>query len=91
MLLTRFKDVEHIRLLRPLWKKRDRYKRACVVNSFVKAAKLDPDLKAELQLLQQKAEATKRARHNQWQRAVTMVAKRNAAAAGAVQQRNGTT
>ncbi len=84
VLLTRFKDVEHIRLLRPLWPHGDDYKRTSVIKSFIKAAKLDPDLKAELQLLQRNSEATKRNRATQWQRAVEMVAKRNAVTATAV-------
>ncbi len=91
MLTTRHKDVEHIRLLRQLWPKGNAYKRACVIDAYIKATRLEPDLKAELEMLQHKSEATKRNRHQQWQRAVTMVAKRNAAAAGTVQQRDGAT
>ncbi len=88
VVLTRFKDVEHIRLLRPLWPDRDGYKRAGIIRSFIKTARLDPDLKAELQLLQRNSEATKRDRAQQWQRAVQMVAKRNAAMAeGRMQER----
>ncbi len=90
VLLTRHKDVEHVRLLRKLWPDGNTYKRTCIINSFIKATKLDPDLEAELQLLQRKSEATKRNRNQQWQRAVAMVAKRNAAVADAVQQRDGT-
>ncbi len=58
-------------------------KHSAVVESFYNATKLDADLEAELQLEDRQFEETKTRRACQWQRAVTLVATRKAAAAAA--------
>ncbi len=88
VVLTRFKDVESILLLRPLWERGDNYKRKKVINAFVKACKLSPDLKAELELQQHNFQRTKASRATQWQRALALAQARAAPAAAAVQPRN---
>ncbi|GIL91447.1 hypothetical protein Vretifemale_18999, partial [Volvox reticuliferus] len=57
VLLTRYKTLNHIRLLRPLSTTPDERKR--VVQQFLAATKLDPDLAAELRLLDRRATATR--------------------------------
>ncbi len=86
VLITRFQDVNSIRLLRPLWdeKRVDAARcKSAVVDSFVKACKLDDDLKAELQLEQENFEKTKDRRKTQWQLANQLVDECQAAAAAA--------
>ncbi len=86
VVITRFQDVESIRLLRPLWTDEngqgERRKKA-VIKSFCKACKLDDDLKAELQIEQRNFEKTKANRKDQWELANRLVAEREAAAAAA--------
>ncbi|EFJ39429.1 hypothetical protein VOLCADRAFT_100983 [Volvox carteri f. nagariensis] len=57
VLLTRYKTLDHIRLLRPLSTTPD--ERARVVKQFMAATKLDPDLAAELRLLDRRATETR--------------------------------
>ncbi|EFJ41824.1 hypothetical protein VOLCADRAFT_98234 [Volvox carteri f. nagariensis] len=57
VLLTRYKTLDHIRLLRPLSTTPD--ERTRVVKQFMAATKLDPDLAAELRLLDRRATETR--------------------------------
>ena len=86
VVITRFQDVDSIRLLRPLWTDKDgqgRRRKQAVINSFCKACKLEDDLKAELQIEQRNFEQTKANRKDQWELANRLVAQREAAAAAA--------
>ena len=57
VLLTRYKTLDHIRLLRPVSTTPDERKR--VIKQFLAATKLDPDLAAELRLLHRRATETR--------------------------------
>ncbi|GLC44536.1 hypothetical protein PLESTM_001610800 [Pleodorina starrii] len=57
VLLTRFKSLDHIRLLRPLYTTPAAHKK--VITAFLKATHLEPDLAAELRLLSAAAAATR--------------------------------
>ncbi|GLC45719.1 hypothetical protein PLESTM_001770500 [Pleodorina starrii] len=57
VLLTRFKSLDHIRLLRPLYTTPAARKK--VIAAFLKATHLEPDLAAELRLLSAAAAATR--------------------------------
>ena len=57
VLLTRFKSLAHIRLLRPLYT--TPHERTVAIRQFLKATQMEPDLAAELRLLRQTAAVTR--------------------------------
>ncbi|EFJ38988.1 hypothetical protein VOLCADRAFT_101466, partial [Volvox carteri f. nagariensis] len=56
VLLTRFKTLDHVRLLRPLYTTPHERKR--IIKQFLSATNLEPDLAANLRLLKQAARET---------------------------------
>jgi hypothetical protein len=56
VLLTRFKSLAHIRLLRPLYE--GRASREAIIKAFTKAATISPDLAAETRLQREAAQQT---------------------------------
>ncbi|EFJ39543.1 hypothetical protein VOLCADRAFT_100841 [Volvox carteri f. nagariensis] len=67
VLLTRFKTLDHVRLLRPLYT--TPHERKKVIKQFLSATKLEPDLAANLRLLKQAARETEQRYTTEFQHA----------------------
>ncbi|EFJ40933.1 hypothetical protein VOLCADRAFT_99207 [Volvox carteri f. nagariensis] len=67
VLLTRFKMLDHVRLLRPLYT--TPHERKKVIKQFLSATKLEPDLAANLRLLKQAARETEQRYTTEFQHA----------------------
>ncbi|KXZ41050.1 hypothetical protein GPECTOR_902g156 [Gonium pectorale] len=78
VILTRFRSMDHVLLLRPLYDERFPASFTAVVDQFLKAARLGPDLTAELGRLSGLAASTRERYAADYARAAALIAQRTA-------------